>query len=249
MAASVLIIATAANTLHLKDGSSAPTGVWAEELVIPYHVFREHGLEVHIATPKGAAISTDPASFDPDFLDGDVGRALNLKEQWRDIEEGEPPLSLERLALSTTDYQGLFFPGGYGPLTDLAASGAAGNMVKKTLSRGGIIGAVCHGPAALLPATHEGRWLFHGYRMTCFSPDEEVHAGYRERLDRILAEQLDALGGNMEFAPPGQEHVVIDKQLYTGQNPRSSERLAWEMARKLKKMDSLDKAACGTPCN
>lgn len=247
--AKILIVLTAASELPLAGGEAVPAGFWAQELVIPHHIFMEHGFEVHIATPRGKPAILDMASLDPQYHGDDVGRALNLKEQLFEIDAWQDPLSLDRLALSTTDYLAVFFPGGYGPMVDLFNSSSTGNIIKRVLATDGLIGAVCHGQAALLSARHETQWLFAGYSMTCFSPEEEKANDFASKLPWMLADRLKSEGAQLNFAEPGLEHVVIDRQLYTGQNPASAGKLAWEMARKLKKLSALDKAACGVPCD
>ncbi|HUW27944.1 MAG TPA: type 1 glutamine amidotransferase domain-containing protein [Sulfuriferula sp.] len=247
--AKVLFILTAASELPLKDGNHIPTGFWAQEFVPPHHIFLEHGHTIDIATPKGKPAVLDESCFAPAFHNHDAGRIANLREQLSEIEAWRTPLSLERLALTGARYDALFFPGGYGPMVDLINSEAAGNLVKRTLASGGLIGAVCHGPAGLVMAQQDGHWLFAGYRLTCFSPQEEQLAGLADALPELLAERLASLGGELHFGAPGSEHVVIDRQLHTGQNPASVDKLAFAMARRLKKMGSLDKDACGTPCS
>lgn len=246
--AKVLFILTTAGELALKDGKRIPTGFWAQEFVPPYHIFLEHGHTIDIATPRGKPAVLDENCFAPAFHNHDAGRIANLREQLSEIEAWRAPLSVERLALTGIRYDALFFPGGHGPMVDLIASEAAGNLVKRTLANGGLIGAVCHGPAGLVAAQQDGHWLFAGYRLTCFSPQEEQHAGLADALPELLAERLARLGGELSFGAPGSEHVVIDRQLHTGQNPASVEKLAFAMARRLKKMGSLNKDACGTPC-
>ena len=245
----VLIALTAASEFPLTGGETVPTGFWAQELVIPHHIFMEHGFEVHIATPRGKPAVLDRVSLDAKYHGDDVGRALNIKEQLFEIAGWQEPLSLDRLALSTTDYRAVFFPGGYGPMVDLFNSTAAGNIIKRIHAADGLIGAVCHGQAALLSARHEAQWLFTGYRMTCFSPEEEKANDFVLKSPWMLSDRLKSEGAQLDFAEPGLEHVEIDRQLYTGQNPASAGKLAWEMARKLKKLSALDKAACGVPCD
>ncbi|MHB1173784.1 MAG: type 1 glutamine amidotransferase domain-containing protein [Sulfuriferula sp.] len=243
--AKVLFVLTAAGELALNNGDRIPTGFRAQEFVPPHHIFLEHGHTIDIATPKGKPAVLDETCFEPAFHHHDSGRIANLREQLSGIETWRTPLSLERLALTGAKYDALFFPGGYGSMTDLIASDATGNLVKRTLANGGLIGAVCHGPAGLVRAQQDENWLFAGYQLTCCSPQEEQHA---DTLPELLAEHLARLGGELNFDAPDSEHIVIDRQLYTGQNATSAEKLAFAMARQLKKMGSLDKDACGTPC-
>lgn len=246
--ARIVFVLTAAAELRLRDESMLATGFWAQEFVEPYHIFLEHGHTVDIATPQGRPAALDETCFDPKFHDGDIGRAANLREQLMAIDDWQAPLSLERLALTDNDAQAVFFPGGHGPMADLAESSAAGNLIKRVYARGGLIGAVCHGPAALLPASSADKWLFAGLSMTCFSADEERAAGLYDRLPWQLAAKLIEAGAKPSFAPVGERHVVVDTRLYTGQNPASAAPLAWQMARELKKLSSRDKTSCGTPC-
>ena len=246
--AHVLFILTAADRLPLNNGKLMPTGFWAQEFVPAHHLFLEHGHQISIASPGGKPAALDGNCFAPEFHHHDPGRILNLREQLDDITAWRTPLSLERVALTGNQYDALFFPGGHGPTVDLINSEAAGTLVKRTLSQQGLIGAICHGGAGLIPAQYQGRWLLADYQLTCFSPAEEQLAGLASNLPDLLADQLRALGGNLSFASPGCEHVVIDRQLYTGQNPASAEKLAYLMARQLKKKSALNKNTCAAPC-
>ncbi|MHB1677283.1 MAG: type 1 glutamine amidotransferase domain-containing protein [Sulfuriferula sp.] len=225
------------------------TGFWAQEFVPAHHLFLEHGHQISVATRRGKPAVLDEHCFAPEFHHHDTGRILNLREQLDEIAAWRSPLSLERIALSGTKYDAIFFPGGYGPLVDLIDAEAAGTLAKRTLANQGLIGAVCHGSAGLVSAQHDGRWIFADYRLTCFSPAEENMAGLAIRLPELLADRLDKLGGKLSFGGPGTEHVIVDRQLYTGQNPASVEKLAYLMARQLKKMGALNKNACAAPCD
>ena len=247
--AHILVILSAADTLMLEDGKTTATGFWAQEFVPAHHLFLEYGHQISVATRRGKPAVIDELCFAPEFHHHDTGRILNLREQLDEIEAWRNPLSLERLALSGAKFDAVFFPGGHGPMADLIDSDAAGNLVKRTLANHGLIGAVCHGAAGLIPARHEGRWLFSDYRLTCFSPAEENSAGLANRLPELLADTLEKLGGKLSFGAPGTAHVIVDRQLYTGQNPDSVEKLAYLMARQLKKMRSLDKNSCAVPCD
>lgn len=247
--AHALFILTAADKLPLTDGSTLDTGFWAQEFVPAHHMFLEHGHQISIATPSGKPAALDENCFAPEFHAHDMGRILNLREQLNDIEGWHSPLSLERIALTGVKYDAVFFPGGHGPMVDLMHSAAAGTLVKRTLANHGLIGAICHGPAGLIPAQHDGRWLFANYQLTCFSAEEEQLAGLSEGLPELLAHKLTTFGGKLSFGAAGAEHTVIDRQLYTGQNPASANKLAYQMARQLKKFKSLDKQTCDTPCD
>lgn len=244
----VLIVLSAAHTLPLSSGRERPTGFWVPEFIEPYFIFTEHGIEVDIATPGGQSAHPDPESLDPASYGDDRGRALNLHEQLESIETWRTPRSLERLAFVSLDYDAVFFPGGYGPLVDLARNSAAGNLVRRMHQAERLIGAVCHGQAALLAAGDPAPWPFAGYRMTCYSPTEEAQLHFPQELPWLLHEALADHGAILSFAAETQAYSVIDRVLYTGQNPASATAVAWHMARTLKKRQSLDKAHCGSPC-
>ena len=247
--AKVLIILSAASVLPLPNGETLPVGFSAKEFILPYQIFLEHGLEVDVATPRGKPATMDVASLNPRYHGHDEGRVLNLIEQLAEIEGWQSPLSLDRLALTTANYECVFFPDGSAQLDDLFQSPQVGNMIKRTLASDGLVGAVGYGQAALLAAQHADKWLFSGYKMTCFSVDESTQNGMEGRFLGNLQDRLQAAGGLLSYGPSGGEHVVVDRQLYTGQNQASVGKLAWELARRLKKLSALDKASCGTPCD
>ena len=109
--AKVLIILSAASTVSLPNGETLSAGFGAKEFILPYQIFLEHGLEVDVATPHGKAAAIDVASLNPELHGDDEGRVLNLKEQLAEIESWRSPLSLDRLALTTTYYRCVFFRG------------------------------------------------------------------------------------------------------------------------------------------
>ena len=240
----VLIVLPTVSEIPLREEVGVPVGFGAQELVVPYHLFLEHGLEVDIATPYGKPATLDTTSLDPCCHGGDIGRALNLKEQLYEIEGWQAPKSLGRLNLSTVEYRAILFLDGFESMDDLSDSTAVGNMVKRVLARSGLVGALSHGQAALLSVRHGEQWQFAGYHMTCLSLGEEKKLG----REWALANRLAAEGAELTFAAPGEAHVVIDRQLCTGQNSASAAKLGWEMARRLKKLAARDKASCGTPC-
>jgi len=122
----------------------------------------------------------------------------------------------------------VFVPGGHGPMEDLAVSERFGAMVRAFAESGRPVAAVCHGPAALLSArADDGSWLFSGYQLTAFSNVEEDQVGYAKSAVWLLEDRLKDEGGlYTAAAEPWGERVVVDRNLYTGQNPASSEALA-----------------------
>jgi putative intracellular protease/amidase len=229
--ARVLFVLTAAETLSLRDGNSISTGFWAQEFAVPWEVLAEFGCELAVATPGGRVAHPDRLCFDPRFHGGNRDRARKLWSQLDAITEWKSPLAVEDILNADTAFDALFFPGGHGPMADLAHAEEVGRLVRRFHDSARPIAAVCHGPAALLSVAEP--WPFAGYRMTCFSVDDERRAGLAERLPWLLAERLDALGARVSFGAPETEHVVGDRQLLTGQNPASARQLAVRLAHAL----------------
>ncbi|WP_210634992.1 type 1 glutamine amidotransferase domain-containing protein [Streptomyces sp. GESEQ-13] len=116
-----------------------------------------------------------------------------------------------------------FYVGGHGPMQDLAQDADSARLLRGVMDAGMPLGVVCHGVAALLPArTEGGGWLFAGYRLTGFSTVEEKQTGLADRLPRLLQERLEDAGADYSSAEPWAPHVVVDRNLHSGQNPASS---------------------------
>lgn len=241
----VLMVLSAADRMVLSDGSVHPTGYWAEEVVEPYYSFTENGIDVQIATPGGARPSADPLSLDPATLNGDAGKAANLREQLDLIEDLEQPLTLESIDdAALAGYAAVFIPGGHGPMVDLDRSPALGRILARMQRAGKPIAALCHGPAGLLSARDEaGGWPFAGYRSTCFSNAEEAQTPLAGRLAYELESALRERGALPEPGPAWQGKVVVDRNLFTGQNPASARALAYAVSASIKKTQPA--AGCG----
>jgi putative intracellular protease/amidase len=126
-----------------------------------------------------------------------------------------------------TDYAAVFIPGGHGPMEDLAVSESFGAQLNQFVEGGRIVSAVCHGPAGLLAARRpNGAWLFDGYQLTGFSNVEEGQVGFAERAPWLLEDRLTENGGTFAAGDAWGPKVVVDRNLYTGQNPASSQALA-----------------------
>ncbi|MDP3714242.1 MAG: type 1 glutamine amidotransferase domain-containing protein [Mycobacteriales bacterium] len=223
----VLFVVTGARQWTLADGTAHPTGFWAEELVAPYRVFTEAGHEVELATPGGVVPVVDEASLAPDVNGGEDG-AEDMRIALKGISQLDSPLTLEDVDAGT--YAAVFYPGGHGPMEDLAVDPTSGALLTKTLSAGTPLGIVCHAPAALLATEADGQASpFAGYRLTGFTNAEETQAGLADKAPWLLQDRLVALGAEFVEGEPWAAHVVVDRNLYTGQNPASSGPLAERM--------------------
>lgn len=226
----ILFVVTGASHWTLSDGTKHPTGFWAEELVAPYNVFTKAGHEVVVATPSGVVPTVDRGSLAAD-ANGGQENADALKRQLQEMVELKSPLVLEDLDLD--DYAAVFYPGGHGPMEDLAVDPRSADLLAATLASGKPLGIVCHAPAALLATEADGGSPFSGYRLTGFTNAEEKQAGLADKAPWLLQDRLVALGADFQEAEPWSVNVVVDRTLYTGQNPASSEPLAKEMVQAL----------------
>jgi putative intracellular protease/amidase len=209
-----LIVVTSAERL---DESHA-TGVWLDEYATVFTALCEGGIDVTVASPCGG-----PAPIDPKTAPDEAAKA-----RWR--------VALEALIdtrvlsqVETADFDAVVFPGGHGPLIDLALDPQVASLASAAAAAGRIIGALCHGPAALLGAhaADGATALVAGRRITAFTNGEEALAGMQGVVPFLLETRLRDAGARFEHALlPGACHVVRDGDLITGQNPASSAAMA-----------------------
>lgn len=228
----VLMIVSAADHWTLNDGTLHPTGFWAEELATPYSVFTDAGWDVDVATPGGKAPVVDKASLDESAGDADTLAAVKAK-----LDELAPVLAepLDLADVKAADYDLVFYPGGHGPMEDLAVDETSGRILTERMADNTPVALLCHAPAAVLATENApGGSPFAGRKMTGFSNDEERAAGLADKAPWLLESRLVALGAEYDKAPePWASHVIVDGNLYTGQNPSSSKELAERLVKDL----------------
>ncbi|NUR31382.1 MAG: type 1 glutamine amidotransferase domain-containing protein [Catenulispora sp.] len=213
----VLFVVSRARQLTMRDGSLLTTGYWAEELLVPYRAFTEAGYDVEFATPVGLAPQPDPRSLSAQD-DAELRRIVDLQN----------PLVLDDV--ESDGHDAVFVPGGHAPMEDLATDRVAGDLITAALAAGKPVGAVCHGPAALLAARRpDGTPTVAGYRLTGFTDEEEKQGGLAGNMRYLLQERLIALGADFVEGSPFQPHTETDRNLHTGQNPQSSALIAADM--------------------
>ncbi|KUN81387.1 type 1 glutamine amidotransferase domain-containing protein [Streptomyces griseoruber] len=229
--AKILFVMTSSDHWTLADGTPHPTGYWAEEAVAPYGVFRAAGHEVVVATPGGVVPPVDKGSLAA-AANGGQEAADRIAAALAGMGELERPVRLEDV--DPADYAVVFYPGGHGPMEDLAVDPVSGRVLIAALDSGRPLGVVCHGPAALLAAVREdGSNAFAGYRVAAFTNAEERQAGLAERAKWLLEDRLTEAGVDVRVGEPWAPHVVVDRNLVTGQNPASSAPLAEELLKQL----------------
>ncbi|MBB1052835.1 type 1 glutamine amidotransferase domain-containing protein [Dietzia sp. B44] len=223
--ATVLMIMSAADHWTLKDGSAHPTGFWAEEFVAPYEVFTDAGWSVTVATPGGRAPTVDQAS-----LGEGAGDPETLDKVKASLDRLAPVLNspADLTSVDHNQFDVVFYPGGHGPLEDLAVDKTSGAILAERVTAEKPLAMLCHAPAAVLAASDDASTSpFAGFKMTGFSNVEEEQVGLAENAPWLLEDKLVELGVEYSSAAePWGSHVVVDRNLYTGQNPQSSEELA-----------------------
>ncbi|MEI5100858.1 type 1 glutamine amidotransferase domain-containing protein [Streptomyces sp. PmtG] len=229
--AKILLVVTGSAVWTLADGTAHPSGYWAEEVSAPFEAFTGAGHEVVVATPGGVPAPMDPASLAPE-ANGGQENADAIAASLARVPGLDAPVALEDVRLD--EYAAVFYPGGHGPMEDLAVNAASGALLAGALASGRPLGIVCHGPAALLAtALLDSASPFAGYRVTAFTNAEETQAGFAERAPWLLQDRLVALGVDFQEGTPWAPHVVVDRNLYTGQNPASAAPLAAEIVKAL----------------
>ncbi|WP_028801391.1 type 1 glutamine amidotransferase domain-containing protein [Streptomyces sp. 142MFCol3.1] len=227
----ILFVMTGVDHWTLADGTKHPTGFWAEEAAAPYEILTSAGHEIVVATPGGVVPTVDKGSLAPEVNGGQEG-ADKVANVLAGMTELRNPIRLEDVNLD--DYAAVFYPGGHGPMEDLAVDATSGRLLIDTLTSGKPLGVVCHGPAALLAATRDdGTNAFAGYRVAAFTDVEETQAGLADRAKWLLETRLVEAGVDVQVREPWAPNVVVDRSLVTGQNPASSAPLAAELLQKL----------------
>ncbi|OEU97447.1 MULTISPECIES: type 1 glutamine amidotransferase domain-containing protein [Streptomyces] len=233
----ILFVLTGARHWTLADGTQHPTGFWADEAVAPYEAFTAVGHEVVVATPGGVVPAVDEASLSAD-ANGGQDNADRVAAGLESFTALGHPLSIEDVRIDSAGgpagFDAVFYPGGHGPMEDLATDSDSGTLLVRTLASGRPLGVVCHGPAALLAAhTQEGANAVHGYRLTGFTNAEERMTGLADKAKWLLQDRLVEAGAHFDEGEPWAPHVVVDHNLVTGQNPASAGPVAAELIKML----------------
>lgn len=211
----ILIVLTSHDQL---GNTGRKTGFWLEELAAPYYVFKEAGADIVLASPKGGQAPIDPKSNEPDFQT-DVTRHFERDTAAMAQLSKTVPLN----TLSHQGFDAIFYPGGHGPLWDLAEDASSINLIETALEAGKPVGLVCHGPGVLRHAkASNGKPLVAGKRITGFTDSEEAIAQLTDIVPFLVETELRGQGGIFSNAGDYQCHVVADDLLITGQNPASS---------------------------
>jgi putative intracellular protease/amidase len=217
-------------TSHDKLGNTVEkTGFWLEEFAAPYYVFKDAGAEITLASPLGGQPPLDPKSDTPDFQTEATHRFK------ADATAQSILASTFKLAdISADSFDAVFYPGGHGPLWDLAENAASISLIEAMLAAGKPVAAVCHAPGVLRhPKAPDGTSVVKGKTVTGFTNTEEEAVGLTKIVPFLVEDMLKENGGKYSKAEDWQPHVVADGLLITGQNPASSEPVAKALLAKL----------------
>ena len=198
------------------------TGFWLEEFAGPYYVFKDAGAQIVLASPKGGQPPLDPKSDEPE------AQTANTARFRKDAEATAALAATYTLAeVAGGDYDAVFYPGGHGPLWDLAEDRDSIRLIEATLAAGKPLGAVCHAPGVLRHArAADGTPLVKGRSVTGFTNTEEAAVGLTKVVPFLVEDMLKANGGTYSKKGDWQSYAITDGKLVTGQNPASSEAAA-----------------------
>ena len=217
-------------TSHDRLGDTGKkTGFWLEEFAAPYYAFLDAGANVTLASPAGGQPPLDPSSDTEDTQTKDTKRFKDDKEAQEHL------ANTKKLAdMKVEDFDSVFYPGGHGPLWDLAVDKHSIELIESFVKQDKPVAFVCHAPGALKSVKVDGEYLVKGKTVTGFTNSEEEAAGLTDVVPFLVEDVLKANGGNYEKAADWEEFVVEDGLLITGQNPASSEEAAKRLINKLK---------------
>ncbi|TCL03932.1 MULTISPECIES: type 1 glutamine amidotransferase domain-containing protein [Sodalis] len=223
----IAMVLTSHNTL---GDTGKPTGFWLEEFVAPYYVFFDAGMEITLASPKGGQPPVDPASDQPDAQTQDTERFRTDRAAQQALAHTVPLAQLR-----AEDFDAIFYPGGHGPLWDLAEDPHSIALIEEIFADNKPVGTVCHAPGVLRHVKKpDGTPLVAGKRVTGFSNSEEQAVKLDAIVPFLVEDELKRLGGVYERTDDWQSLSIIDGHLVTGQNPASSVAAAQNVLKLLK---------------
>lgn len=205
-------------TSHDQLGNTGrKTGFWLEEFAAPYFVFRDAGVALTLASPKGGQPPIDPKSDLPENQTPAMQRFKRDEEAQRALAH-----TLRLADMSSEDYDTVFYVGGHGPMWDLVDNPDSIALIESFYDSGKPVAAVCHSPAVFHRVTHEGEPLVKGKRVTGFTNGEEEAVQLTKVVPFLVEDELKRVGGLYEKAPDWQSFAIVDGRVITGQNPASS---------------------------
>lgn len=223
----VLFVLTSHDTL---GDTGKKTGFWVEEFANPYYTLKDKGVNITVATPKGGAAPIDPSSDTPDAAT-EATKRFDKDAEAKAVIENTKALA----TINPDDFDAVFYPGGHGPLWDLATDTTSISLIEKFNSQNKPVAFVCHAPAALKNVKNDdGTPLVKGKKVTGFTNSEEEAVGLKDVVPFLVEDMLKANGGIYSKKDDWAVYVLEDGNLITGQNPASSELVAQKLLERLK---------------
>ena len=205
------------------------TGFWLEELADPYYLLIDKGISVMLASPKGGKAPMDPSSTAENYQTKSTKRFINDKKAQKQLSS---TTKLE--TINVADYDAIYYPGGHGPLWDLAEDKNSIALIEDFYNAGKTVAMVCHAPAVLKNTKKkDGSPLVKGLKVTGFANSEEKASGLMEVVPFLLEDMLTKNGGNYSKGADWSPYAVEDGNLITGQNPASAKLVADMLLKKL----------------
>ncbi|OGB23737.1 MAG: dimethylallyltransferase [Burkholderiales bacterium RIFCSPLOWO2_02_FULL_57_36] len=222
----ILMILTSHDTL---GNTGKKTGFWLEEFAAPYYVFKDAGADITLASPKGGQPPLDPKS---DEADSQTEATRRFKQD--PAAQAALASTINLSDVSADDFDAVFYPGGHGPLWDLAENRHSIQLIETMYAAGKPVSAVCHAPGVLRHAkAADGSPLVQGKKVTGFTNTEEAAVQLTDIVPFLVEDELAKNGGKYSKGGDWQSYIVTDGNLITGQNPASSEAVAKEVLRQL----------------
>lgn len=228
----ILMVLSSHSEMENTDGK---TGIWLGEFTDPYYEFIDAGYTVTLTSPKGGRPPVDPMSELTENITG-------ANRRFQDDETAKTAFSQTSVLnlINSADYDAVFYPGGHGPMWDLAVDNNSGILIHDFLDAGKPVAAVCHGPAALLSAERQRPGFLKDKTVAAFSNTEETMVGRSGNVPYLLQTRLEELGAKVNTAlMPFLSHVERDGLLITGQNPLSAGPTAKALIELLEKLPTV----------
>jgi len=224
-------------TSHDQLGNTGKkTGFWLEEFAAPYYTFKDAGATITLASPGGGQPPLDPKSDTPDSQTKDTQRFKADPAAQAALAQ-----TIELNKVSAGNFDAVFYPGGHGPLWDLAEDASSIALIEAMLGAGKPVALVCHAPGVLRDVKAvNGDSVVQGKAVTGFTNTEEQAAGLTKIVPFLVEDMLRTNGGNYSKADDWQPYVVQDGLLITGQNPASSGPAAKELLEKLSLLTNVN---------
>jgi putative intracellular protease/amidase len=215
----ILIIVTNHATLGSTDDKN---GTYLPELTHAIHEFREANIEYAIASIKGGVAPIYGEDTEGDIINSNIYSEESFKESLNNTHKV--------MELDFNEYDAIYYPGGYGLLTDITTHEELGKKSAEFYESNKPIGAVCHGPAALIPITlSNGESILEHKNVTAFTREEEIDMNTLDSIPFLLEEKLARTSKSYTKLKPWSEHVIVDGKLVTGQNPQSASKVGKEL--------------------